>query len=74
MKMNKKMVRLSDIPKLQTSATENRVLCSNCGHSMLLGNQDKMVCYNCGKYVFKDKKVEFEYRVKEALYKKKVNI
>ena len=70
----KRTVKLKDIQKLQDSATECRVLCSNCGHSMLLGNQEKMICYNCGDYVFKDKKTEFEYRTKEALYKKKVNI
>lgn len=28
---------------------------------------DKQICRNCGKYVFKDKKKEFEYRVKEQM-------
>ena len=68
----KRTVKLKDIQKLQDSATENRVLCSNCGHSMLLGGNDKMICYNCGVYVFKDKETEFKYRLNEQLYRKKL--
>ena len=68
----KKNVDLKDIPKLYSDATNNRILCSNCGHSTLLGNADKVICSNCGFYVFKNKEVEFKYRLNEQLYKRKL--
>lgn len=39
-----------------------------CGHSVLFVT-DKKICSHCGNYVFKNKKVEFEYRMKEKLKK-----
>lgn len=48
---------------------ENSIKCANCGHSMLLGRKNKRVCTWCYHYIFKDKKQEFEYRLKEQLMK-----
>ena len=43
----------------------------SCGHSvMITGKNSKTVCNWCGKYVFKNKKEEFEYRMREKLKKK----
>ena len=40
----------------------------SCGHSVIIGaNYDKIVCRFCGKYVFKNKKDEFLYRLKERM-------
>lgn len=39
------------------------VKCEKCGHSIQMGRQDKVLCEWCGKYVFKDKKIEFMYRM-----------
>ena len=39
-----------------------------CGHKMIIPpKMDKVVCDWCGKYVFKDKKKEFEYRLREKM-------
>ena len=39
-----------------------------CGHRMVIPPKlDKVVCDWCGKYVFKDKKKEFEYRLREKM-------
>ena len=39
-----------------------------CGHKVIIPNRiDKNVCDWCGNYVFKDKKDEFKYRVKEKI-------
>ena len=39
-----------------------------CGHRVVIPNWvDKNICDWCGNYVFKDKKKEFEYRMKEKL-------
>lgn len=42
-----------------------------CGHrSVIPESIDKTVCSWCGNYVFKDKKSEFEYRMKEKLIRR----
>lgn len=40
----------------------------SCGHKVIIPQWvDKSVCDWCGKFVFKDKKQEFEYRLREKL-------
>lgn len=40
----------------------------NCGHRIIIPKaMDKKVCDWCGNYVFKNKKDEFKYRVKEKI-------
>lgn len=42
-----------------------------CGHrSVIPESLDKTVCSWCGNYVFKDKKAEFQYRMKEKLIRR----
>lgn len=39
-----------------------------CGHRVIIyNNREKSVCEWCGNYVFKNKKDEFKYRVKERI-------
>lgn len=39
-----------------------------CGHKEVIPSaEDKKLCSWCGHYVFKDKKDEFRYRVKEKI-------
>ena len=39
-----------------------------CGHKTVIPMWvDKQICGWCGKFVFRDKKKEFEYRMKEQL-------
>ena len=33
-------------------------------------NEDKKLCKNCNRYVFKNDKTEFEYRLKEKILKR----
>lgn len=41
-----------------------------CGHRVAIYHPDKkVICSYCGNYVFKSKKDEFEYRVKERMKK-----
>ena len=51
--------------------TRDRVICPTCGHSLLFGRFDKIICSWCRHYVFKDSKTEFEYRLKESINRKK---
>ena len=47
--------------------TDNTFKCK-CGHSVVVSNKiKKVVCNHCGRYVFRDKKDEFIYRLKEVI-------
>lgn len=53
-----------EIEKLCDKKTAERLICKNCGHTMNLSNErDKRVCTHCGKYVFKNDKEEFKFRL-----------
>ena len=65
------MLSFKDIEKLSSERVCAKILCPNCGHSMLLGRKDKKICSNCGIYVFKDKVAEFHYRMREQMLKEK---
>ena len=53
--------------KLDDLLACNRYKCK-CGHTSIIPyNSDKILCKWCHNYVFKDKKAEFMYRVKERI-------
>lgn len=51
--------------------TKDRCICPNCGHTLLFNRPDKVICSWCKHYVFKNKKVEFEWRLKESINRNK---
>lgn len=40
------------------------IKCPTCGHSVHFAKVDKKICSWCGNYVFKNRKVEFDYKLK----------
>ena len=46
------MLNLKELEKLQEVQTEYRKKCKNCGHTRLLGMNDKIICNHCGNYIF----------------------
>ena len=48
--------------------TRNSTKCK-CGHTNFLGSRDKIICSWCNRYVFKNKRIEFMYRVGELIKK-----
>jgi len=39
-----------------------------CNHTILFtGSKDRLCCSHCGNYVYKDKKTEIKYKMKEYL-------
>lgn len=40
------------------------IKCPICGHSTHFLRTNKVICNWCGNYVFKNKKVEFEHKLK----------
>lgn len=65
------MLSYKDIEVLDSERQNQRKLCPNCGHSILLGRKDKRICTHCGHYVFKDAATEFQYRMREKILKEK---
>ena len=66
------MLSFKEIEILSGERTKNRKLCKNCHHSVLIPPQlDKIICSWCKNYVFKNDKIEFEYRMKEKMLKAK---
>lgn len=57
-----------EIVKLCNNITNYKITCK-CGHRVFLGTCDKIICSWCGRYIFKDSKTEFEYRIKEKILK-----
>lgn len=43
------------------------VKCEKCDYILPMIDKEKGFCKFCGRYIFKDKKDEFEYRLKERL-------
>lgn len=58
---------IKELSKLSDELAKVMYKCK-CGHKVVIAhNKDKMICSWCGSYVFKDKKREFEYRLKEKI-------
>lgn len=60
---------LKQIKNYDNALNEVKVRCK-CGHRVIIPYWvDKQLCGWCKSYVFRDKKKEFEYRMKEKLKK-----
>ena len=54
--------------KRMTDEYEKVKYICRCGHRVVIPKWvDKQLCDWCGRYVFKDKKTEFKYRIMEAI-------
>lgn len=58
---NKRHASLSSITKK----------CKNCGHSIQFVDLDRIICSHCGLWVYKNDKLEFQYKMKEKIKKEK---
>lgn len=46
----------------------NYMIKCKCSHTILFtGIKDRLICSHCGKYVYRNKKAEMKYKVKELL-------
>ena len=68
MKNNSKFVQDFKKEKLRSLEYYSHCIkCEKCGHTVYIGNRDKILCTTCGRYLFKDKKKEFDYRMRTLL-------
>ncbi len=65
--MRKNYMTNKEIQKYADEILKHKYKCK-CGHSVFIAfNKDKSLCTWCNQYVFKDKKTEDLYRLKERL-------
>lgn len=66
-KVNENIMNAKIYNKLEKSRTKFKRYCK-CGHSIVFPKslkRDKVICTHCGRYIFKNDLLEFEYRIKE---------
>ena len=52
----------------QSKVFQDYMIKCKCSHTILFtGRKDRVICSNCGSYVYKDKKTEMKYKIKELL-------
>lgn len=57
-----------DIEKRMSVLNDNCKYTCECGARVfIIGNRSRTICRNCGKWVFKNKKEEFRYRLNLTL-------
>ena len=56
--------------KIDQIYSQYKIYCKRCGHSIAMPYRvNKCLCEWCGKYVFRTKKDEFIYRLKERMHR-----
>lgn len=52
--------------KLFDKICEYRVKC-NCSHTMIIIQNDRVICSYCGKWVYRTPEIEFKYKLREKM-------
>lgn len=61
------MLDLKEVKKLHSFKTMNKTKC-NCGYSMFIPIYvEKLICNQCGNYVYRDKKDQFKAKLLSQL-------
>lgn len=69
--MKKKRVSKEKFELMLKARERNKCKCENCGSVFkMFFKADKVICHNCGHFVFRNKKAKFKYRLNERLKKK----
>lgn len=64
------MLKKTIIEKLHEYDTNNKVYCK-CGCGVVFYNtgRDRLICPNCKHFIYKNKEIEFKYKMKGMLNK-----
>lgn len=64
-----KILTIKEYERMQDEYDKVKYRCK-CGHKVIIPEKvNKQICSWCGRYVFKNKKDEFEFRLKERMKK-----
>ena len=66
------MVTLEEQKKLDSQRTLMLKKCS-CGHTIAIVFADRTICSHCGKWVYRNKQIEFKYKLKEKMIEEAKN-
>lgn len=55
------------VDTLYSYDSKHKIYCTCGQYGVMFYNtrRDRLICKNCGKYIYKDKKTEFKYKMKE---------
>lgn len=53
---------------LDDNKLQDYVVKCKCGHSILM-REERLLCYQCGHYVYRDEKTKLKYKLREMLRK-----
>lgn len=48
---------------------EHKITCTHCGHTIYEMIYDREICSVCKRWIYKNKQIEFRYKLKEAMKK-----
>lgn len=61
-----------DDRNLMNALSNFKVRCKHCGRKItFVSNREKIICLNCGKYIYKNKKLEFKDKLLKEREKNK---
>lgn len=63
----KKLLTNKEYNKMSDELDKVKYKCKCGRRSVIHYNEEKTICSWCGRYVFKNKKDEFKYRIKEKM-------
>lgn len=60
------MLTIKELEKLQRERTKMRIICK-CGHSCYVPHsRDYLLCSHCHNRVYRNKMIEFKYKMKQC--------
>ena len=64
-------MKIKEEVKLRNEQRKFEKYCEFCGHTMTFYafEKDRKVCSHCGRFNYKNKRVEFEYKLKNVVSK-----
>ena len=66
-KINNRYKTFKQIEKEDKAFSDYKVKCK-CSHVIIMTSvKDRVMCDHCGHYVYRDKKAEYKYKMKELL-------
>lgn len=62
-----KYLTLEELNDYYKQLSKTKSTCSYCGHTVYNMKEDRLICNWCYHWVYKNKRLEFQYKMKEAM-------
>ena len=70
------MRQLSDIEKMASYVSKHKRKCKHCGYPLFIIDnfkKNKILCHNCGRFVYKNDADEFKDKLKQQIRREEEN-